>query len=51
LHEVLLAFLNDASYTSSHQTHTISGAQLMSAAQPYFVSPIYAYVAYPNREG
>ena len=49
---VLLALLNSAAYTSSHQTLTIpaGGRALMAAAQPYFISPAYAFVGYPNRD-
>jgi Saccharopine dehydrogenase C-terminal domain len=46
---VLISLFNDASYISSHRTLSAHGSQLMAAAQPYFISPIYAFVAYPNR--
>ncbi|KAI0919661.1 hypothetical protein AcV5_001666 [Taiwanofungus camphoratus] len=45
----LLALLNSASYVSRGQQFDISGKDLMGYAQPYFISPAYAFVAYPNR--
>ncbi|TFK60671.1 saccharopine dehydrogenase [Pluteus cervinus] len=47
---VLLALLNSASYISSSQRLDISGKDLMSFAKPYFVTPAFAFVAYPNRD-
>jgi len=47
---VLLALLNNASYISSSQTVSVSGTELMSTAKPYFISPAFAFVAYPNRD-
>ncbi|KAG7087485.1 hypothetical protein E1B28_013447 [Marasmius oreades] len=47
---VLLALLNNASFLSSGRTVSISGTDLMKAAQPYYISPAYAFVAYPNRD-
>ncbi|KAF9260420.1 hypothetical protein L218DRAFT_932518 [Marasmius fiardii PR-910] len=47
---VLLALLNNASFLSSGKTVSISGTELMKAAQPYYISPAYAFVAYPNRD-
>lgn len=47
---VLLALLNSASYLSNSQLVTIQGKDLMSHAQPYYISPAYAFVAYPNRD-
>jgi len=47
---VLLALLNSASYISASRTISVSGTELMSTAQPYFISPAFAFVAYPNRD-
>jgi len=47
---VLLALLNNASYISSSSIISISGTELMSVAKPYFISPAFAFVAYPNRD-
>ncbi|KAI0070070.1 saccharopine dehydrogenase [Panus rudis PR-1116 ss-1] len=46
---VLLALLNSASYLSGGQQLDIDGKDLMGYAKPYFISPAYAFVAYPNR--
>ncbi|KAM5545793.1 hypothetical protein V8D89_000831 [Ganoderma adspersum] len=45
----LLALLNDAAYIARGQQATVSGKDLMSVAKPYFITPAYAFVAYPNR--
>jgi spermidine synthase / saccharopine dehydrogenase (NADP+, L-glutamate-forming) len=29
---------------------TISGKELMGTAQPYYIPPAFAFVAYPNRD-
>ncbi|KAF5350145.1 hypothetical protein D9756_009259 [Leucocoprinus leucothites] len=47
---VLLALLNTASYISNSQIHTITGTELMAHAKPYYISPAFAFVAYPNRD-
>ncbi|ESK84188.1 saccharopine dehydrogenase [Moniliophthora roreri MCA 2997] len=47
---VLLALLNNASYIENGKTASVSGQQLMTTAQPYYISPAYAFVAYPNRD-
>lgn len=47
---VLLALLNSASYLSAGKQLDISGQNLMGYAQPYFISPAFAFVAYPNRD-
>ncbi|GJJ14450.1 hypothetical protein Clacol_008714 [Clathrus columnatus] len=47
---VLLALLNSAKYLANGQPCTISGSDLMSTAKPYFITPAYAFVAYPNRD-
>ncbi|KAF8982017.1 saccharopine dehydrogenase [Cyathus striatus] len=46
---VLLALLNSAAYLSEGKQLDISGDELMGYAQPYFISPAFAFVAYPNR--
>ncbi|TFK49210.1 saccharopine dehydrogenase [Heliocybe sulcata] len=46
---VLLALLNNASYIASGKQVDIDGKDLMQSAQPYFISPAFAFVAYPNR--
>ncbi|EGN97653.1 hypothetical protein SERLA73DRAFT_92863 [Serpula lacrymans var. lacrymans S7.3] len=46
---VLLALLNPASYLSDSKQLDITGTELMGYAQPYFISPAFAFVAYPNR--
>ncbi|KAJ7043328.1 saccharopine dehydrogenase [Mycena alexandri] len=47
---VLLALLNPASFLSSGTASNIPGHELMSHAKPYFISPAFAFVAYPNRD-
>lgn len=47
---VLLALLNTASYYSQGQKVTVSGDELMGEAKPYYISPAFAFVAYPNRD-
>ena len=47
---VLLALLNNAAYYSGGAKTEISGQELMSHAKPYYISPAYAFVAYPNRD-
>ncbi|RPD53872.1 saccharopine dehydrogenase [Lentinus tigrinus ALCF2SS1-7] len=46
---VLLALLNNASYLADGQEVTVPGAQLMDVAKPYYITPAFAFVAYPNR--
>ncbi|KAI6102285.1 Saccharopine dehydrogenase-domain-containing protein [Pisolithus croceorrhizus] len=46
---VLLALLNSASYLSEGKQVDIAGSDLMGYAKPYFISPAFAFVAYPNR--
>ncbi|KAG8830773.1 hypothetical protein FRC17_004268 [Serendipita sp. 399] len=47
---VLLALLNSASYIDNAEKVSIPGSELMSHAKPYFITPAYAFVAYPNRD-
>ena len=46
---MLLALLNSASYLSGGKQLDIDGKDLMSYAKPYYISPAFAFVAYPNR--
>ncbi|KAG1758875.1 saccharopine dehydrogenase [Suillus occidentalis] len=48
-YNVLLALLNSAAYLSENKQIDISGNELMGYAKPYFISPAFAFVAYPNR--
>lgn len=47
---VLLALLNNASFLQNGKELSVSGNELMGHAQPYFISPAFAFVAYPNRD-
>ena len=47
---VLLALLNSAAFFDKNQEVKVEGAELMAHAQPYFISPAFAFVAYPNRD-
>ncbi|PPQ71309.1 hypothetical protein CVT24_012035 [Panaeolus cyanescens] len=47
---VLLALLNNASYYANGQQVTVSGQELMAHAKPYYITPAFAFVAYPNRD-
>ncbi len=47
---VLLALLNSASYISQSSVVSVPGQQLMSHAQPYYISPAFNFIAYPNRD-
>ncbi|EIW78088.1 saccharopine dehydrogenase [Coniophora puteana RWD-64-598 SS2] len=46
---VLLALLNPAAYLSGGEQLDVSGSELMQHAKPYYISPAFAFVAYPNR--
>lgn len=46
---MLLALLNNASYLSGGKAVSVSGKELMGVALPYYISPAFAFVAYPNR--
>jgi saccharopine dehydrogenase-like NADP-dependent oxidoreductase len=46
---VLLALLNAASWLAEGQVRSVEGHDLMALAKPYYISPAYAFVAYPNR--
>ena len=45
----LLALLNSASYLANGQQVDVRGEDLMGVAKPYYVTPAFAFVAYPNR--
>ncbi|KAJ3830436.1 saccharopine dehydrogenase [Lentinula raphanica] len=47
---VLLALLNNAAFLHNGKQVTVSGSELMGEAKPYYISPAYAFVAYPNRD-
>jgi len=47
---VLLALLNSASYISNSTPYTIPGTALMASAKPFYISPAFAFTAYPNRD-
>ncbi|KAH9174616.1 saccharopine dehydrogenase [Lactarius sanguifluus] len=47
---VLLALLNAASWLADGQVRRVEGNDLMALAKPYYISPAYAFVAYPNRD-
>ena len=46
---MLLALLNDASFIEHARVRSVPGSALMQHAQPYYISPAFAFVAYPNR--
>jgi spermidine synthase len=47
---VLLALLNSATYLSEGKRVDISSQELMGCAKPYYISPAFAFTAYPNRD-
>ncbi|OLL21964.1 Saccharopine dehydrogenase [NADP(+), L-glutamate-forming] [Neolecta irregularis DAH-3] len=47
---VLQALLNPAKFWENNTIVQIPGDQLMKFAQPYFIFPGFAFVAYPNRD-
>jgi len=47
---VLLALLNNASYYRDGTKCDIAGKDLMGEAKPYYITPAFAFVAYPNRD-
>lgn len=47
---VLLALLNSAKLYHKGQLIEVEGRDLMNHANPYFISPAFAFVAYPNRD-
>lgn len=46
----MLALLNSASYIRDGKQLDITGKELMSHAKPYYITPAFAFVAYPNRD-
>lgn len=47
---VLLALRNSASYWKDGKIVEVKSEDLMATAQPYFIYPGFAFVAYPNRD-
>ncbi|KAN0115967.1 saccharopine dehydrogenase [Russula decolorans] len=47
---VLLALLNNASWLENGQLRSVAGYNLMALARSYYISPAFAFVAYPNRD-
>lgn len=47
---VLLALRNAAKFYQDGKVVEIDGPDLMATAQPYFIFPGFAFVAYPNRD-
>lgn len=47
---VLLALLNNASFLAGGKQVDVAGQELMRHAQPHYISPAFAFVAYPNRD-
>ena len=45
----LLVLLNSATYLAHGAQVDVPGKDLMSIARPYFITPAFAFVAYPNR--
>ena len=46
---MLLALLNNASLLAGGKQVDVDGKDLMNHAKPYYISPAFAFVAYPNR--
>ncbi len=47
---MLLALLNNASWLEDGQLRGVAGNNLMALARSYYISPAFAFVAYPNRD-
>lgn len=47
---VLLAASNTAHFYKDGKKDTVTGAELMNTAKPYFIYPGFAFEAYPNRD-
>ncbi|PYI22454.1 saccharopine dehydrogenase [Aspergillus japonicus CBS 114.51] len=47
---VLLALRNAAKFYRDGEEFSVAGPDLMATAQPYFIYPGFAFVAYPNRD-
>ena len=46
---MLINSVNPSAFLENGQVVEVPGSQLMDYARPYFISPAYAFVAYPNR--
>ncbi|EKM50846.1 uncharacterized protein PHACADRAFT_187523 [Phanerochaete carnosa HHB-10118-sp] len=46
---VLINSVNPSAFLEGGEIVDVPGSQLMEYAKPYFISPAYAFVAYPNR--
>lgn len=46
----LAALGNSGKYLKDGKVVSVEGKELMAEAQPYFISPAFAFVAYPNRD-
>ncbi len=46
---MLLALLNNATYLANGKEVNVPGSELMNVAKPYYITPAFAFVAYPNR--
>ncbi|KAI9933017.1 Saccharopine dehydrogenase [NADP(+), L-glutamate-forming] [Aspergillus wentii] len=47
---VLLALRNAAKFYKDGKEFSVAGPDLMATAQPYYIYPGFAFVAYPNRD-
>ncbi len=47
---MLLALLNNAAWLEDGQLRNVAGNDLMALARPYYISPAFAFLAYPNRD-
>ncbi len=47
---VLLALRNTAKFYENGKELTVTGTELMASAKPFYFSPAFAFVAYPNRD-
>lgn len=47
---VLLALSNAAKYIKDGKPVEVAGKELMKTAQPYYITPAFGFVAYPNRD-
>ncbi|KAL7414562.1 saccharopine dehydrogenase [Mrakia frigida] len=47
---VLLALRNSAKYHKGGKLVEVDGKDLMTVAQPYYITPAFGFVAYPNRD-
>ena len=45
----MLALLNSASFLENGKQVDVTGKELMGHAESYYISPAFAFVAYPNR--